>query len=67
MIRLNLSKKMSKPLEEILTLRPEAQPRIYAYSIDDNAHKSLLKVGQTSRDVKEARRRAGQNCRHQEL
>ena len=45
---------MSKPtIEEILAPRPEARPRIYAYSIDDKAHKDLLKVGQTTRDVKQ--------------
>src|SRR6266700_4110457 len=45
---------MSKPtIEEILTPKPEARPRIYAYSIDDKAHKGLLKVGQTTRDVKQ--------------
>jgi hypothetical protein len=44
---------MSKPIEEILTPRPEARPRIYAYSIDDKAHKGLLKVGQTTRDIKQ--------------
>ena len=44
---------MSKPsIEEILTPKPEARPRIYAYSIADAAHQSLLKVGQTTRDVK---------------
>jgi Type III restriction enzyme, res subunit len=43
---------MSKPIEEILQPKPEARPRIYAYSIDDNAHDGLLKVGQTTRDVK---------------
>src|SRR5271155_1992726 len=45
---------MSKPtVEEILTPKPEARPRIYAYSIDDKAHKGLLKVGQTTRNVKQ--------------
>ncbi len=45
---------MSKPtIDEILGPRPAARPRIYAYSIDDEAHKGLLKVGQTSRDVKQ--------------
>jgi hypothetical protein len=45
---------MSKPtIEEILAPKPEARPRIYAYSIDDQAHKNLLKVGQTARDVKQ--------------
>jgi len=45
---------MNKPtIEEILTPKPVARPRIYAYSIDDVAHKGLLKVGQTTRDVKQ--------------
>lgn len=45
---------MSKPtIEDILAPKPEARPRIYAYSIDDEAHKDLLKVGQTTRDVKQ--------------
>lgn len=43
---------MSKTIGEILVHKPEARPRIYAYSIADVAHKSLLKVGQTTRDVK---------------
>ena len=44
--------RMSKTIEEILAPKPEARPRIYGYSIDDNAHKGLLKIGQTTRDVK---------------
>jgi hypothetical protein len=45
---------MNKPtVDEILAPKPEARPRIYAYSIDDAAHKGLLKVGQTTRDVKQ--------------
>src|ERR1039458_5583443 len=44
---------MSKTIEEILTPKPVARPRIYAYSIDDKAHKGLLKVGQTTRNVKQ--------------
>jgi hypothetical protein len=45
---------MSKPtIEEILAPRPEARPHIYAYSITDVAHQGLLKVGQTTRDVKQ--------------
>lgn len=44
---------MSKSIEEILVLKPDARPRIYAYSIDDEAHQGLLKVGQTTRDVKQ--------------
>ncbi len=45
---------MNRPIEEILISRPEPQPlRIYAYSIDDTAHQGLLKVGQTTREVKQ--------------
>lgn len=44
---------MSKTIEDILAPKPEARPRIYAYSISDAAHKGLLKVGQTTRDVKQ--------------
>jgi hypothetical protein len=43
---------MSKTTEEILVPKPEARPHIYAYSIKDTAHNGLLKVGQTTRDVK---------------
>ncbi len=32
---------------------PRFRPRIYAYSINDKAHKALLKVGQTTRNVKQ--------------
>ena len=42
---------MSKTIEEILTPKPEARPRIYAYSIADKAHAGLLKVAQTTRGV----------------
>ena len=44
---------MSKTIEEILTPKPEARPRIYAYSIDDAGHKGSLKIGQTTRDAKQ--------------
>ena len=44
---------MSKTIEEILAPKPEARPRIYAYSIADKEHAGLLKVGQTTRDVKQ--------------
>ncbi|TGU95026.1 GIY-YIG nuclease family protein [Mesorhizobium sp. M00.F.Ca.ET.151.01.1.1] len=45
---------MKRPtIEEILTPKPEARPRIYAYTIADAAHDGLLKVGQTTRDVKQ--------------
>jgi hypothetical protein len=44
---------MNKPsIDDILAPKPEARPRIYAYSIADEAHAGLLKVGQTTRDVK---------------
>jgi hypothetical protein len=44
---------MNKPtIDEILAPKPEARPRIYAYSIADAAHAGLLKIGQTTRDVK---------------
>src|SRR5438034_9009586 len=40
-------------IEETLTPKPAARPpRIYAYSIADEAHKGLLKIGQSTRDVK---------------
>jgi hypothetical protein len=45
---------MNKPsIEDILAPKPESRPRIYAYSIADAAHKGLLKVGQTTRGVKQ--------------
>jgi hypothetical protein len=44
---------MTKTIEEILAPKPEARLRIYAYSIDDEAHQGLLKVGQTTRGVKQ--------------
>lgn len=45
---------MNKPtIEEILAPRPDARPRIYAYAIVDAAHDGLLKVGQTTRNVKQ--------------
>lgn len=52
---------MSKPsIEEILPPKPKARPRIYAYSIADEAHAGLLKIGQTSRDVQE---RVAEQCK----
>jgi hypothetical protein len=44
---------MSKTIEEILAPKPEVRPRIYAYTIEDSAHRGLLKIGQTTRDVKQ--------------
>ena len=44
---------MNRPtIEEILAAKPDARPRIYAYSIADEAHSGQLKIGQTTRDVK---------------
>ena len=51
---------MVKTIEQILAPKPDARPRIYAYSIDDAAHAGLLKVGQTTRDVK---RRVGEQLK----
>ena len=42
---------ISPTIEEILTPKPEANPRIYAYTIADAAHEGQLKIGQTARDV----------------
>ncbi|MFN8475384.1 MAG: GIY-YIG nuclease family protein [Anaerolineae bacterium] len=44
---------MAQTIEEILAPKPSARLRIYAYSIADEAHRGLLKVGQTTRDVKQ--------------
>ena len=45
---------MNKPtIDEILAPKPEARPRIYAYSIDARTHEGLLKIGQTTREVKQ--------------
>ena len=43
---------MSRTIEDILAPKPQARPRIYAYSIKDKAHAGLLKIGQTTRAVK---------------
>jgi len=43
---------MNKTIDQILLRKPEARPRIYAYSIADQAHAGLLKVGQTMRNVR---------------
>lgn len=45
--------RMTKPIEQILSPKPEARPRVYAYSIDDKAHAGLLKIGQTTRNVRQ--------------
>lgn len=43
---------MTRPIEDLLPEKPEARLRIYAYSIEDEAHSGLLKIGQTTLDVK---------------
>ncbi len=43
---------MAKTIDDILAAKPKARPRIYAYSIADAAHEGLLKIGQTTRNVK---------------
>lgn len=50
---------MNRPIEEILVNKPEARLRIYAYEIHDEAHEGLLKVGQTTKNVKLALRTFG--------
>lgn len=45
---------MNKPtIDDILAPKPEARLRIYAYTIDDDGHRGQLKVGQTTRDVRQ--------------
>lgn len=45
---------MTNPaVEQILQPKPEARLRIYAYSITSGTHQGLLKVGQTTRSVKQ--------------
>jgi hypothetical protein len=45
---------MSRSEAEIFARKPTGRrPWIYAYSIDDPGHSGLLKVGQTTRDVKQ--------------
>ena len=52
MLRLTKQKMIKPTVDEILTPKPETRPRIYAYAIADAAHQGLLKVGQTTRDVR---------------
>ena len=44
---------MSKNEAELFAPKPEAKPRIYAYAIADAKHEGQLKVGQTTRAVKQ--------------
>ena len=43
---------VSRSIDELLPKKPDAKPRIYAYSIEDEYHAGRVKVGQTIRDVK---------------
>ena len=43
---------MSRPIEDLLPERSQGRLRIYAYSIEDDAHSGMLKVGQTTQTVK---------------
>lgn len=43
---------MSRSIEELLPDKPDARLRIYAYSIEDDAHAAMLKIGQTTQTVK---------------
>ena len=51
---------MVRTVDGILEPKPKARPRIYAYSIADAGHAGLLKIGQTTRDV---RARVGEQLR----
>ena len=44
---------MPSPIEDVFAPKPVARPRIYAYAIADSAHEGQLKIGQTTRDVKQ--------------
>jgi hypothetical protein len=42
---------MSKPIDVLLPAKPNGRLRIYAYSINDEAHQGMLKIGQTTQSV----------------
>lgn len=44
---------MAKSTSEILAPKPDVHPRIYAYAINSSSHDGSLKIGQTTRDVKQ--------------
>ena len=44
---------MTRPIDDILPPKPEVNPRLYAYAIDAPTHTGLLKIGQTTRDVRQ--------------
>ncbi|AUZ33873.1 restriction endonuclease [Arthrobacter sp. PGP41] len=43
---------MTKPVDILLPPKPAARLRIYAYSIQDEAHTGWLKIGQTTQDIR---------------
>jgi len=43
---------VAKQIEEILIERPNVRLKIYAYEIENPSHEGLIKIGQTTRDVK---------------
>ncbi|MGX6606209.1 GIY-YIG nuclease family protein [Micromonosporaceae bacterium Da 78-11] len=43
---------MTKSIGELLPPKPDARLRLYCYGIKDSNHDGLIKVGQTTRDVK---------------
>ncbi|MDR2895326.1 MAG: DEAD/DEAH box helicase family protein [Propionibacteriaceae bacterium] len=43
---------MPTTVDDIFLAKPEASLRVYAYSIEDEAHAGLMKVGQTTKDVR---------------
>lgn len=42
---------MPKDIDELLPEKSQARLRVYAYSIDDDAHAGLLKIGQTTQSA----------------
>lgn len=51
---------MAKSLEEVFAEKPHARLRIYAYSIQDDHHQNIIKVGQTTQGAK---KRVGQQLK----
>ena len=43
---------MTNPVSNLFPEKPLASIHIYAYSIQDNAHEGMLKIVQTTREVK---------------
>ena len=50
---MTMNEKSRMEAGRIFPPKPRARRRIYAYSIDDKAHRGQLKIGQTARDVKQ--------------